>query len=366
MFAIPLPFVVALLLVVLLVRMAWHGNAENRGAMIYLALCAAMLTVVGLRWSLDLPMVRFLQPVSASLLPPAAWLCFSGLALETPRPLRRQWPHAVPVVVIIGLSASWQAWQSPIDLVLAAMFYGYGFALLRRAWGGPDALGGARLGSADKAVRAVALAGATLIASGSVDLAVAVDFGLSQGEHAASIVAFANLLTLGLAAYAVTVAGRSRPATQREADAAVETQDAPRAEERRPEPGDADVLGIIDGLMRERRLFRDPDLTLNRLARRAGVPSRRISAAINRIHGRNVSQVVNEYRIAEARRLLAETEEPVTTILFDCGFQTKSNFNREFRRVTGMSPSDYRRSGGGRDGFAAEVSFPAEPPPETR
>ena len=59
--------------------------------------------------------------------------------------------------------------------------------------------------------------------------------------------------------------------------------------------------------------------------------------------GRNVSQVLNEYRIEEAKRLLARSDLPVTTILFEVGFQTKSNFNREFLRVAGMTPSDYRR-----------------------
>jgi AraC-like DNA-binding protein len=76
------------------------------------------------------------------------------------------------------------------------------------------------------------------------------------------------------------------------------------------------------------------------------VPARQISAALNRIHGRNVSQVVNEYRVAEARRRLALTREPVTTVMLESGFGTKSNFNREFLRVTGMSPSAYRRSSG--------------------
>lgn len=57
------------------------------------------------------------------------------------------------------------------------------------------------------------------------------------------------------------------------------------------------------------------------------------------VHG----QVVNDFRIAEAMRLLAETDRPVTTIQFEAGFLTKSNFNREFRRVTGTSPSAYRK-----------------------
>ena len=73
-------------------------------------------------------------------------------------------------------------------------------------------------------------------------------------------------------------------------------------------------------------------------------PARRISTAVNRLHAKNISQYINEFRIAEACRLLTETDEPVTRIMFDAGFQTKSNFNREFRRVTGMSPMAWRAS----------------------
>ena len=67
---------------------------------------------------------------------------------------------------------------------------------------------------------------------------------------------------------------------------------------------------------------------------------------------------------SHAKRLLASSDLPVTAILFDVGFQTKSNFNREFLRVTGMTPSDYRRSGArpSADGPSAAEA----PSPETR
>jgi len=95
-------------------------------------------------------------------------------------------------------------------------------------------------------------------------------------------------------------------------------------------------------LMKDRHAYRDVDLNLDRLARKLAIPARQISAAINRATGKNVSQYVNEHRIAEACLLLAETEKPVTEIMFDVGFQTKSNFNREFRRVTDTTPLEWR------------------------
>ncbi len=68
----------------------------------------------------------------------------------------------------------------------------------------------------------------------------------------------------------------------------------------------------------------------------------RYRARVNRLAGKNVSQFINDFRIAEACRLLSETDMPVTAAMFESGFQTKSNFNREFRRVTALSPAAWR------------------------
>ncbi|MBP1853311.1 helix-turn-helix domain-containing protein [Rhizobium halophytocola] len=94
--------------------------------------------------------------------------------------------------------------------------------------------------------------------------------------------------------------------------------------------------------MARARLYADTDLNLARLARRLGRPARSLSNAVNRVHGLSVSQYVNDFRVAEACRLLRDTEAPVTRILYEAGFLTKSNFNREFLRVTGMTPTAWR------------------------
>jgi AraC-like DNA-binding protein len=94
--------------------------------------------------------------------------------------------------------------------------------------------------------------------------------------------------------------------------------------------------------MESREVYRDPELNLNRIARKLGMPARRVSVAVNRIHGISVSQYVNEFRIRAACNQLTGSDLPVTRIMFDSGFISKSNFNREFLRVTGLNPTEYR------------------------
>jgi AraC-like DNA-binding protein len=72
------------------------------------------------------------------------------------------------------------------------------------------------------------------------------------------------------------------------------------------------------------------------------LPARQISRAVNRIQKRNVSQFVNDIRVREACRLLKESSLSITQVIYECGFQTKSNFNREFLRVTGKTPRQWR------------------------
>ena len=89
----------------------------------------------------------------------------------------------------------------------------------------------------------------------------------------------------------------------------------------------------------------DPNLTLVRLARRLHLPEKRLSSAVNRATGGNVSRHVNAWRIRHACKLI-EAGSPVTEAMLESGFNTKSNFNREFKRVTGTAPSLWRGEAG--------------------
>lgn len=336
--SVPLPFVTALLLVILFVRLFRQEEPTLRSSTVFVGTCAVLSVVVGLRWTFDIQGFHFIQPIVAVLLPAGAWTAFAQLA-DRDMP-RSKWVHATPIAVVIVLSATWMQLHPPIDLVLALIFFGYGIAFLRLSLNGQVTFGAARLTDAPTARNAVCLVGVSLILIGIIDILLAGDFGLYKGAHSPLIVATANRVMLPVIAYAIATVGLSAAPT--DVMESVEEASIRSLFPKLPNTNDIDTLSTIDQMMREKKLFRDPDLTLNRLARRALIPARQISAAINSILGKNVSQAVNDYRIEDAKTLLMKSDLSITSIVFEVGFHTKSNFNREFMRVTGMTPSDFR------------------------
>jgi AraC-like DNA-binding protein len=56
------------------------------------------------------------------------------------------------------------------------------------------------------------------------------------------------------------------------------------------------------------------------------------------------SEFVNEIRIMHARKLLTETDEKVKEVAYECGYESNSYFNRQFKKSCSMSPFDFRKS----------------------
>jgi AraC-like DNA-binding protein len=333
---LPLSFVVAILLLVLFFAV-WKGDdAPASGAqrnipfLALILLSAFQAFLSGLRWGYGIQEAMFVAPVGAALVPP---LVYGGVARQVRRfaPHPRLALHAIPAVLVAVLLVTW---RGAIDAVLPAIFVGYAGAILHLMRAGPDALRRTPFESAAPVYRALLFAAVTLLLSAALDLFVFLDFSWTQGRHAPALVAGANLMALVILSIAGAVAVRGRASAETGDDVRVPVE----------EPGDQATLDALHALMETKRSYRDPDLNLDRLARKAILPARQISAAINRVTGKNVSQFVNDFRIAEACDLLAATDKPVTEIMLDVGFQTKSNFNREFRRVTNMTPVQWRQS----------------------
>ncbi len=333
--SVPLPFVVAILLLILLAALARRNGAApaNRPFLGLIAACSVQSALLGLRWGYGIEPVRYILPILAAAIPSLVYASFGVLTSKNAIwRLVAIWPHVIPVTAV-GLLVA--LWRQAIDEALIAIYLGYAAVLLWLAKSGPDVLRRAQLEGTVPAHWALQLSAAALIGSAVVDGLVALDFEWTHGTHAATIIASANLLGLFVLCLAASVAGQS----QLSAESLETTEEAIPVDVHKE---DLTVLARIEDLMRTQRLFCDENLSLERLARKAGTPARQISAAINRLTAKNVSQYVNDYRIAAACHLLADTNQPVTTIMFEVGFQTKSNFNREFRRVMGTSPSLWR------------------------
>jgi len=106
----------------------------------------------------------------------------------------------------------------------------------------------------------------------------------------------------------------------------------------------AEDFDIVCHCLVQQALHLDPDLNLQRLARKSGIPGKRLSAAVNSVEGVNVSQWINSKRIEHAQQLLQSPDQRISDIIYSCGFNTKSSFNREFKRITGVTPSAWRDS----------------------
>ena len=331
MLFIPLPFVVAILLVVLFVAVRSHdaGTAPNLPFQALILLSALQSTFSGLRWGYAVQPVMYVMPVAAAMVPPLAYLGVSRLALKSAlSSLQQICLHGLPAGLIIVLIA---IRRDAIDIAIVLVDIGYAAAILLLMRSGTDALRLAPFENAGPTYRAILFAAGALLLSAAVDIFIWLNFAWANGIYALKVITCGNLVGLAILAIAAAAASRSHTPIDK-----VETVQPPETLQ------DTQTLDAVQALMKDRHAYRDVDLNLDRLARKLAIPARQISVAINRATGKNVSQYVNEYRIAEACMLLVQSEKPVTEIMFDVGFQTKSNFNREFRRVTDTTPLEWR------------------------
>ena len=95
--------------------------------------------------------------------------------------------------------------------------------------------------------------------------------------------------------------------------------------------------------------YRDP-ISAEVLAEQMGMSLSKFSRFFRKTTGNSFTDFVSRIRINKACQLLMNTDQYVTNVCYDVGFQNVANFNRRFLQVKGVTPKEFRRQADGRFG----------------
>lgn len=329
---LPIPAFVALVLGYLALRTLLSGGRALLVA--FLAVCAlqsALVTCVG-GYGIDL--LRPVLPVSATLVPILAWVTFQD-ALVSRLSLSRMVGHcAAPLFTLFCRVFA----PETTDVIVPLVFIGYGGAILFQLRSASD-MPLARLDAGQMPAVLWQVLGWALIASAIGDILIALAFATGHAEWTGWMITLSSslvLLLVGLLSGSPSASGSEGDREDEEAQAAPALTTQTRQE-------DDELVAKLEAFLQREPLHLDPSLTLARLARRMHLPEKRLSMAVNRATGNNVSRYINSWRIRHACDLIGRGKS-VTEAMLESGFNTKSNFNREFLRETGIAPSKWPKA----------------------
>ncbi|TZF93674.1 AraC family transcriptional regulator [Chryseobacterium panacisoli] len=113
-------------------------------------------------------------------------------------------------------------------------------------------------------------------------------------------------------------------------------------EPRKEEP---EQLKNLLKFMETEKPYLDDKLTLQKLAEQIGMAEKQLSVLINQHTGKHFFDFINEFRINKAKALLKDQPQlTVLEVLYEVGFNSRSSFYTAFKKETGVTPTDYRKS----------------------
>ena len=108
------------------------------------------------------------------------------------------------------------------------------------------------------------------------------------------------------------------------------------------------IFDSVRHVMADTETICSPDFSLRTLAEKTGHPYSDLSQTINEKAGKNFNTLLGEYRIREACRRLGDTDTygrlTIEAIAISVGFKSRTNFVAIFKKMTGLTPSEYQRT----------------------
>lgn len=99
-------------------------------------------------------------------------------------------------------------------------------------------------------------------------------------------------------------------------------------------------------LLEEEKLYLIPELTIKDLADKLSISPKMLSQIINQGFNQHFYDFINSYRCQEVKTILTNSNEKITIseAMYQSGFNSKSSFNKEFKKLTGQTPSEFKKS----------------------
>ena len=171
-------------------------------------------------------------------------------------------------------------------------------------------------------------------------------------EHIYLLVALAVLLLLaGILTLYIALYRKKKSAYQELVRKSQEWAQKPTGTEEQVEQqavGETDrqLFEQLQTLFQNESLYRNTTITIDELAHRMKVNRTYLSQAVNRCSGKNFSTFINEYRIKEAVLHLSSGAQKYSLegLAFDVGFNDRKTFYTAFKKMTGLSPSEFQNN----------------------
>lgn len=111
-----------------------------------------------------------------------------------------------------------------------------------------------------------------------------------------------------------------------------------------PIPNDEEIDNKLLKYIQDEKPYLNPELSLQELADKLEVTRHRLSRIINQHHNKNFFEYINFYRVEEVKSKMDNSENKhfkLISLAYDSGFNSKATFNRIFKQMTNMTPSQY-------------------------
>ena len=292
---------------------AWLGTAFG------LISLQQALTLISLSEGFDA--VNWGRPIIAPLLPVVLWLQVQANARTNWHFHPRHLALVLPACGIVILRLT-PALSGFLDGAMVLIYLGFAVAIGLPAWRGAEPAPGQTTGWGE-------LVSVWLVAIALSDLAITLELAGGTDLTRSHLLATTLASLVAFLAYALLSGLQGS---------------GPLFWLTRRRRSDSERRQKLETHMDVARPWLDPELTTARLGRQLGLPQRAVSETVNDSLGMSVSRWINTYRIAEAQRLMqSNPDRPLVDLMLECGFQTRSNFNKAFKDVTGETPSAWRR-----------------------